>query len=108
MPRKAGGIGSSVLCLKEGMVTSSPNILQNLWQEADIIRGFTGLVHFDFRPRLDISCLGADISVKFQELGIFAENLLGSLRVPIRLVKAMAFPVVMYGCESWTTKKAEC
>ena len=23
-------------------------------------------------------------------------------------VKAMAFPVVMYGCESWTTKKAEC
>ena len=25
----------------------------------------------------------------------------------IRLVKAMAFPVVMYGCESWTIKKAE-
>ena len=24
------------------------------------------------------------------------------------LVKAMVFPVVMYGCESWTTKKAEC
>ena len=24
------------------------------------------------------------------------------------LVKAMAFPVVMYGCESWTVKKAEC
>ena len=26
----------------------------------------------------------------------------------VRLVKAMAFPVVMYGCESWTIKKAEC
>ena len=25
----------------------------------------------------------------------------------VRLVKAMAFPVVMYGCESWTVKKAE-
>ena len=25
-----------------------------------------------------------------------------------RLVKAMAFPVVMYGCESWTVKKSEC
>ena len=25
-----------------------------------------------------------------------------------RLVKAMIFPVVMYGCESWTIKKAEC
>ena len=26
----------------------------------------------------------------------------------ISLVKAMVFPVVMYGCESWTIKKAEC
>ena len=26
----------------------------------------------------------------------------------VRLVKAMVFPVVMYGCESWTGKKAEC
>ena len=26
----------------------------------------------------------------------------------IRLVKAMIFPVVMYGCEIWTVKKAEC
>ena len=26
----------------------------------------------------------------------------------VRLVKAMAFPVVMYGCENWTIKKAEC
>ena len=28
--------------------------------------------------------------------------------LPINLVKAMVFPVVMYGCESWTMKKAEC
>ena len=26
----------------------------------------------------------------------------------VRLVKAMVFPIVMYGCESWTVKKAEC
>ena len=26
----------------------------------------------------------------------------------VRLVKAMVFPVVMFGCESWTVKKAEC
>ena len=26
----------------------------------------------------------------------------------VHIVKAMGFPVVMYGCESWTTKKAEC
>ena len=30
-----------------------------------------------------------------------------SLPTKVRLVKAMAFPVVMYGCESWTLKKAE-
>ena len=31
-----------------------------------------------------------------------------SLSTNVRLVKAMIFPVVMYGCESWTIKKAEC
>ena len=31
-----------------------------------------------------------------------------TLPTNIRLVKAMVFPVVMYGCESWTVKKAEC
>ena len=31
-----------------------------------------------------------------------------SLLTKVRLVKAMVFPVVMYGCESWTIKKAEC
>ena len=30
------------------------------------------------------------------------------LSTNVRLVKAMCFPVVMYGCESWTVKKAEC
>ena len=30
------------------------------------------------------------------------------LSTKVRLVKAMVFPVVMYGCESWTIKKAEC
>ena len=31
-----------------------------------------------------------------------------TLPTKIRLVKAMVFPLVMYGCESWTVKKAEC
>ena len=30
-----------------------------------------------------------------------------TLSTKVRLVKAMVFPVVMYGCESWTIKKAE-
>ena len=31
-----------------------------------------------------------------------------TLPTKVRLVKALVFPVVMYGCESWTVKKAEC
>ena len=31
-----------------------------------------------------------------------------TLTTKVRLVKAMVFPVVVYGCESWTVKKAEC
>ena len=30
-----------------------------------------------------------------------------TLSIKVHLVKAMVFPVVMYGCESWTKKKAE-
>ena len=40
------------------------------------------------------------------------DNLLKSrditLSTKVHLVKAMVFPVVMYGCDSWTTKKAKC
>ena len=31
-----------------------------------------------------------------------------TLPTKVRLVKAMVFPVIMYGCEGWTIKKAEC
>ena len=31
-----------------------------------------------------------------------------TLLIKVHLVKAMVFPVVMYGCESWTIKEAEC
>ena len=31
-----------------------------------------------------------------------------TLLTKVRLVKVMVFPIVMYGCESWTIKKAEC
>ena len=31
-----------------------------------------------------------------------------TLSTKVQLVKAIVFPVVMYGCENWTIKKAEC
>ena len=40
-------------------------------------------------------------------LGIILKSRDITLPVKVRLVKAMVFPVVMYGCESWTVKKAE-
>ena len=40
-------------------------------------------------------------------VGILKSRLI-TLPTKIRLVKAMVFPVVMYGCESWTVKEAEC
>ena len=36
------------------------------------------------------------------------DSILKNLSTKVHLVKAMVFPVVMYGCESWTVKKAEC
>ena len=39
--------------------------------------------------------------------GIFKSRYI-TLLTKVCLVKAMVFPVVMYGCESWTVKKAEC
>ena len=40
------------------------------------------------------------------------DNILKSINITlptkVHLVKAMVFPVVMYGCESWTVKKSEC
>ena len=40
------------------------------------------------------------------------DSILKSRDIPlpkkVRLVKAMVFPIAMYGCESWTIKKAEC
>ena len=40
--------------------------------------------------------------------GVFSLHSRRPLPTKVRLVKAMVFPVVMYGCESWTIKKAEC
>ena len=41
-------------------------------------------------------------------LGIILKSRDITLPTKVRLVKAMVFPVVMYGCESWTVNKAEC
>ena len=51
-----------------------------------------------YRVRHDCSDLAADSILKSRDI---------TLPTKVHLVKAMVFPVVMYGCESWTMKKAE-
>ena len=48
----------------------------------------------------------AAIYVKRTEIYVFLHDCI-TLSTKVRLVKAMVFPVVMYGCESWTIKKTE-
>ena len=45
---------------------------------------------------------------KMTNLDAILKNRDITLPTKVRLVKAMVFPVVMYGCDSWTIKKAEC
>ena len=56
------------------------------------------------RTTEDVWLDGITDSMDMGYLFLFWWNLL----TKVCLVKAMVFPVVMYGCESWTAKKAEC
>ena len=50
------------------------------------------------------SLLGRKVMTELDSILKSRDN---TLPTKVRLVKAMVFPVVMYGCESWTIKKAE-
>ena len=47
-------------------------------------------------------------ATSFQEIESILKSKDITLPAKVCLIKAMVFPVVMYGCESWTIKKAEC
>ena len=49
--------------------------------------------------------LGRQVMTKLDSI-LKSRNI--TLPTKVRLIKGMVFPVVMYGCESWTIKKAEC
>ena len=62
----------------------------------------TFLPHYNFIPRRLLlgrkAMTSLDITLKSRDITFLAK---------VRLVKAMVFPVAMYGCENWTVKKAE-
>ena len=69
---------------------------------------------FSWSPK-SLQMVTAALKLKYLLLGIKAMTILDSILesrdiampTKVLLVKALVFPVVMYGCESWTVKKAE-
>ena len=85
------------------------------WQTEGVkVAAGTDFIFLDFEITVDGDC-SHEIK-RCLLLGRKVMNNLGSiwksrditLLTEPHLVKAMVFPVVMYGCESWTVKKAEC
>ena len=104
--------------LGEISVTLDMQILPPLWQKAMVLDGETVETVSDFifwgsKITADGDCsheikrrllLGREIMTNLDSI-LKSRDI--TLPTEVRLVKAMVFPVVMYGCESWTIKKAE-
>ena len=85
------------------------------WQtDGETMETVTEFIFFGFKITADGDC-----SHEIKRLLLFERKVMTNidsilksrdvtLPTKVRLFKAMVFPVVMYGCESWTVKKAEC
>ena len=71
--------------------------------------GNSDRLHFGGAPK---SLQMVTVAMKLKDACSLEDSILErrdiTLPTKVCLVKAMVFPVVMYGCESWTIKKAEC
>ena len=76
------------------IISTHPQQLE--WVKVSIRRNGISLFNWSFL--LSLLLIIADSIFKSRDI---------TLPTKVRLVKAMVFPVVMYGCESWTVKKAE-
>ena len=84
------------------------------WQiEGETVETVTGFIFFGFKITADGDCsleikrhllLGSKVMTNLYSI-LKSRDI--TLPAKVHLVKAMVFPVVMYGCESWTVKKAE-
>ena len=71
------------------------------------VSGFPASCSVKMFWQLEIS-YGRSVSITGIGKGYIFKNRDITLSTKVHLVKAMVFPVVIYGCESWTIKKAEC
>ena len=88
-------------------------LLMKVKENGETIETVTDFIFLDFKVTADGDC-GHEIKrclLLEKKVMTNIESILKSrditLSTKVRLVKAMVFPVVMYGCESWTIKKAE-
>ena len=58
-------------------------------------------------PSRPVTLINTEDGLQFPSPNLVSQHHI-TLLTKIHLVKALVFPVVMYGCESWTIKKAEC
>ena len=81
--------------------------MENRWE---IVETMSDFIYWSSKITADGDCshemkrrllLGRKVNTNLDSIDI-------TLPTQVRLVKAMVFPVVMDGCESWTVKKAEC
>ena len=89
----------------------------NFWQiliEREKVEGVTNFIFLGSKITMDSDCsheikrcllLGRKAITKLDSI-LKSRGI--TLPTKVCVVKAMVFPVVMYGCESWTIKKAEC
>ena len=83
--------------------------MANRWEKVEAVRDFiflgskiTGDCSHEIKRRLLLERKAITI------LDSVLESRDVTLQTKVCVVKVMVFPVVMYGCESWTIKKAEC
>ena len=85
--------------------------MANRWGNSETVRDFIlgvskitedGDCSHEIKRRL---LLGREVMTNLDSILKSRDN---TLPAKVHLVKAMVFPIVMYGCESWTVKKAEC
>ena len=84
------------------------------WQiDGKTVETVDDFIFLDSKITADVDCsheikrfllLGRKVMTNLDSMLKIRDN---TLSTEVRLVKAMVFPVVMYGCESWTVKKAE-
>ena len=81
--------------------------MEKQWKQCQTILGVSKITA-DGNRRHEIKrhlVLGRKVMTNLDSIFKSRDN---TLPTKVHLVKATVFPVVMYGCESWTVKKAEC